>query len=529
MQKIKKFTLSLLWLPVILHSYEAKIEVSAYGRELKVIANYRFESDSVTLTLPQRARIQLVQGSNQQIVPLYQNGNVLTFSKLGEMGRQINITYVIPVVADEFFLEDWLPVSSESGRITVSTVAPQGYRFLIFPYERRMESGYILNPEDKPRIVFGRYSVTDDSRNQRVITIASHLKLQIDTSTVFEMLNTLEKLLFPLQVQSIDLITLPAWQGQVFRTSNRIVAILGNTTPDAVKTTLATMYFAPISNVLWRQALIDYYKRTIADDGKPQNDEGFRLHVPSESYYRKILKDGFPSPERVFVDINGMEKNYLLLQFGFFTINEARFHSAVRELLKNPTSQNWDFSPLFEGTNETQNKIVQWLVEKYLPTPSSSPDISIKHPFVYRNFTEVEVSVWIDGKLTPLEWNGNRSFPLSNESGEVNLDPARWIPQWNYANDLWIPPAEKPVWDQIFTVAQNHKLTPTDTTREILYARRFDAPAGNKWNIPAGNPVYVIISRVYTTHQNRMVVAFKELIITVNENKANIVAYRLRL
>ncbi len=525
----KKLFILLIGLPVVFYAYEAKVEISAYNRELKVVASYRFDSDSVTLTLPQRARIQLIQGSNQQIISLYQNGNILTFSKLGEVGRRVNITYVIPAGAEEFFLEEWIPQSSESGRITASTVAPQGYRFLVFPYERRMESGYILNPEDKPRIVFGRYSVTDDSRNQQLITISSHLKLQVDTATVFTMLGTLENLLFPLQVQSIDLITLPAWQGQVFRTSNRIVAILGNTTPDAVKTALATIYFSSVSNMAWRQALVDYYKRVIGDDGKLQTDEGVRLHVPSESYYQRVLKEGFPSPERVVVDVNGMEKNHILLQFGFFTLSEARFHAAVRELLKNPASQNWDFSPLFEGTNETKNKIVQWLVEKYLPVSSVSPDLSVRHPFVYRNFTEVDVGARVEDKLINIEWNGNRSFSLSNETREVVLDPERLIPQWNYANDLWIPPAEKALWDLVFTVAQNHRVTPTDTTREILYARQFEAPAGNKWNIPPGNPVYIVITRVYTTYQNRMVVALKELVITVNENRANIVAYRLRL
>jgi len=528
MRRINKIFLLLSTLPVFAIAYEAKAEISAPNRELKVSIQYRLEGESVTITLPQRARIQLIVGTNQQPISVYQNGNVLTFSKLSEIGKMVQISYSIPTSAEEFFLEEWLPVCSEKGFVSINTLSPQGYRFLIFPYERRRSDGYTLDPSVKPRLIYGRYSMVDDSYNQRKITVFSHMKLQTEVTTIFAMLRTLESILFPLQVNAIDFITLPAWQGMVFTNSNQMVAIVGNTTPEAFKNAIVSLYFFSLANSSWRQALSDYYKRLLADDGSLQTDEAVRLPVPSDSYYQNVLKTGFPSAERLVVDINSMEKNYVLLQFGFFTVPEKRFHEAVKKLLANPTNQAWDFSPLFEGTNEKENTVIQWAIEKLLPTPSFTPDLSVKFPYAYRNFTEIDIPAKINGALTNLLWNGSRTIALNDTSKEVILDPERKIPQWNYANDLWTLPEEKPLWDIVLATAQNHKVLSSDSTREILAIKRFSAPSPNKWNIPAGNPVYVVISRIYTTYQNRMTVALKEMVITLSENRASVVAYRLR-
>ncbi|MCX7883121.1 MAG: hypothetical protein N2314_07865 [Brevinematales bacterium] len=518
----------LFFLPVFLFSYEAKAEISAPNRELKVSLQYRIEGDSVTITLPQRARLQVIVGTNQQPIPVYQNGNVLTFSKIQDIGKIIQISYSIPTASEEFFLEEWLPSCSEKGRITVNTISPQGYRFLIFPYERRMNDGYVLDPATKPRLIFGRYSVFDDSYNQRKITVFSHMKLQTELLTLFTMIKSLEGLLIPLQANTIDFITLPAWQGMVSVTSNQMVAIIGNTTPEAFKSAIVSLFFSSLTHAGWRYALSDYYKRLLADDGGLQTDEGVRLHVPSEAYYQTVLKKGFPSPEKMVIDVNAMEKNYALLQFGFFTVPEKRFHEAVRKLLQNPSQQTWDFSPLFEGTNDRENTVIQWAIEKLLPSPSFTPDLSAKYPYVYRNFTEIDIPAKSDGMMLSLPWNGTRIAMLSNTTKEVILDPERKIPQWNYANDLWITPEEKAMWDIILTAAQNHKVLATDTTREILAIQKLLAPPENKWNLAPKTPVYIVISRVYTTYQNRMTVALKEMILTLNENKVSLHAYRLR-
>jgi len=524
-----KNILFLVLLPVVMYAYEARGEISAPNRELRVVLRYTLESDSVTLTLPQRARILVIQGSNQQTLPVYQNGNVLTFSKLQDSGRVIHLSYTIPSVAEEFFLEDWLPLCSEAGKITINTISPQGYRFLIFPYERRMSDGYVIDPSQKSRIIFGKYDVVDDSYQQRKISLFSHGKSQTDLSAVFAMIRTLETMLPPLQVKNIDLVVLPAWQGVVLPGPEQRVAFLGSTTPDTLKNAIVSLFFASVSNQSWRQALSDYYKRLLADDGSLQTDEGVRLPIPSDAYYQNVLKKGFPSAEKLYVDESSMEKNYVLLQFGFFTVPESRFHQAVRSLLSNPTNQTWDFAPLFEGTNERENIIVQWLLERFLPVPPYAPDLSVKIPYVYRNFTEVDVPARVDGTSISLAWNGSRMIALTNAAREVILDPERTIPQWNYANDLWIPAEEKAVWESVITTAQNHKVLPTDTTREILFLRRFSAPSENKWNLPAGTPVYVAITRVYTTYQGRMTVALKELLIAMNENRPSLLAYRLRL
>ncbi|MFN4216033.1 MAG: hypothetical protein ACK4HQ_01325, partial [Brevinematales bacterium] len=210
MRTINKIFLLFCMLPVFGFAYEAKAELSAPNRELKVSIQYRLEGETVTITLPQRARIQLIVGTNQQPIPVYQNGNVLTFSKLSDIGKMIQISYSIPTSAEEFFLEEWLPTCSEKGRVSISTISSQGYRFLIFPYERRTSDGYTLEPSIKPRLIYGRYTMVDDSYNQRKITVFSHIKLQTEVTTLFAMFRTLETILFPLQVKNIDFITLPA-------------------------------------------------------------------------------------------------------------------------------------------------------------------------------------------------------------------------------------------------------------------------------------------------------------------------------
>ena len=520
---------SLFLLSSVMQAYDAKAEVTYGSREIKVNIQYTFSSESATITIPQRSRLQLIAGSNQQTIPVYQNGYALTLSKLSEYGKKVTISYIVPTTSEEFFLEEWLPLCSEQGTVMINTVSPQGYRFIIFPYEKRMENGYIVNPERKVRLIFGRYELTDDSYNQQKITILSHMKLQTDIKSIFTMLKTMGDVLFPLPFKNIDFVTLPAWQGNVYGDSNQTVVIIGNTTPDAFKTAVASLYFSSLSNKEWRQGLIDYYRRLLADDGNLQTDEGFRLHIPSDAYYQQVLQRGFPSTEKIVVDVPAMEKNFILLQFGFFTVSEKQFHKAVRTLLASPTNLNWDIAVLFETTNDTQHQLIQWASEKLLPVFSYVPDISIKQNALYRNFTEVDFPILVDNTPISVSWNNGRVATLPQASNNIRIDPQRLIPQWNYANDLWFSPEFKTQWESVLTAAQNHKLLPTDTTREILYARRFIPPSNNPWNIPSNTPTYVVITRVYTTYQNRMTVALKELIITVSENRPNVIAYRLRI
>ncbi len=532
------FLLMLVSLNRAVFSYTARMTLILMQNELKVQAEFSFESNSERLTMPGRARLINISSITDGTVNFYQNGHVILIDNvISTYGGKINVAYSLPITSQEFYSDNWLVRPDEKGSINTAFTLPEGFKGLIFPYEEKKGDGFLINPDENPLLICGRYIETMDKARDRSYDVYYHGRSQSTISDIDHIIEAYENLLFGLDQKSIIIINLPAIPGMVRFEKNNIFLITGGSTLPEIKYAAVRLWFRGLLKFEGSElfAYTDLYTRLIDDNGNIRNDQAFLVPVPSHSYYENILKNGFTTKGELNCNVSDMLRNVSMLHFAVFTAGISSYTNYVktfvagkRDALSNSlNSQGLPDICASSGADESVVAVAKY----FLPFAARLPGISIKLSTAFRNMDEIpDISALVNGEKIKIGWNGKRSFDINATNGIIILDPDRIVPQLNFENCISVlDPHEALEWEAAREAAVKHKHYSGESSRNILYLEKYEYPSSTSFDLVPGSSVFVAIVRIFAPVNGKLQEGLKEIIITVKNGKALAVEERIRL
>jgi hypothetical protein len=507
--------------------------VQILSGSLKIESKYSFSNDVVRLDLPRRAKLTALSSPGKGTIPFYNNQNSIRLDHVSySYGGKIELTYTIPLTDFSFSSEDWFPVANEKGMLSVILSEPKDYQSFVVPYESRGKDGFMVNPDDKPVLICGRYQTEETQMTAAKYEIHHQGRLNFSVTNIAELFGYYEKALFPLEQKERKILILPSVKNSVFFGQNSIFIILNNASSEEIKKITAGIWF---KNILkWNEqesfAFTDFYRRLIDENGHKRTDDVFFIPVPSRKYYQAVLEKGFAFKGEIFCDVDSMLKNFALLHLAYYTLGMDNFLDFMRDdvLSSKPSHVDWR-DALTNAFDDTSAAL--FITEKLLPGAKFLPDLSLKNQMAYRNDDSFpDISLRIDGTASQLSWNNKRVVDIGTFSNEAILDPERQIPQINFYNDISIAgQKDKIVWDLAYQALIRHRHYGDETIRQVLSLDKFQASAKNAFGLPKDALFFVGVVQFYAPVNGRLVNGLKEVLITIKEEKAVVIADRIRI
>lgn len=501
---------------------------------LKVQADYTFESNSIKLTLPGRARLLSISSLSNGSVNFYQNGHTLLIDNvISNYGGRIILIYTLPIINQEFYSDDWLVLPDEKGSVTAGLSLPEGFRGLIFPYTDRNGDGFIFDSDEKPLLICGRYSETSDTVGALSYDVYCHGK---NISTIKDIDNIFEaykNLIFPLDQKNIIIINLQALPGMVRFEKDSLFLITGGSTPEEIKYAFLRLWLKELLKFEGGElfAYTDLCKRLVDNKGQIRTDAAYLVPVPGRSYYENVISNGFTTTGEIDCDVSSMLKNFSMLHFAFFTAGIEKYTNYIKTYVTGKKDSNAGPSLseicIYAGADSSVCEIAKY----FLPVCSHTPDISIKRNGAVRNMDEIpDISALVNGLKLKLSWNGKRTYEISAAKGVIILDPDRIVPQLNFENDISVlDPHDAAEREAARDAAVKHKHFSGETARDVMYLDKFEYTPSTPFKITPGSSIYVALVRFYAPVKGKLVEGIKEVIINAKNGKAYVVEDRIRL
>ncbi|MGA2142869.1 MAG: hypothetical protein ABSG94_10675 [Brevinematales bacterium] len=525
----------------LIFSYTARMTLAISQSELKVQAVFSFTSNSEKITMPARARLTGINSEGDSgAVDYYQSGHTILIDKVqSAYGGKINITYTLPIAGQEFYSEDWLLRPDEKGTINTGLTLPEGFKALIMPYDGRDGDGLLINPDENPLFICGRYGETSQSAGGRTYDVFYHGKSMSSISDIDNIIGAYERLLFKLDQTNIIITNLPALPAMARFESNDIFLITGGSAPSEIKYAAVRLWFRGILKFEGSElfSYTDLYTRLIDDNGRIRDEQAYLVPVPSRSYYEDVLSGGFTTTGEIDCDVSGMLKNISMLHFAVFTAGIESFTNYVKTYVsgKKAAAAAATNSPstmpdicAAAGAGEAVVAVARY----FLPVCAKGfPDISIKHLTAYRNMDEIpDIYAIVNGEKVKIEWNGKRSWNFNASNTTITIDPDRVVPRLNFENDESVlDPHEAAERSVARDAAVKHKHYSGESSRDVLYLEKFEAPKSTPFKIAEGSSVYIAVVRIIAPVNGKLSEGLKEMIITVKGGKAFVVEDRIRL
>jgi len=522
-------------LPILSHSFTAKLTLNIVPGEIKVNIQYSFEKNSVKITLPKKARLITLTSPGAGNVQAYHNAGIIMIDNVvSDYKGKIFLVYTLPLKELEFYMQDWLSIASENGYIEAGLTTPEGFQSLLIPYRAHNISSFSFYQEDLPILICGRFKSKIESDAQRTIELLFQTRLDAGIKEVKDIISTYEGLILPIEQKNITFIVLPALQGTIRFDSNSIFFITGGISPEEIKKAVVTYYFRDLlkcdnENLF---AYSDLYRRLLDNSGRRQEDALYLVPIPGYSYYKEILQKGFPDSGEISCDINSMLKNFALLHLAYYTVGLDTFINSAKEYFKNTldgTGTNLKITDFL--TNAEQANLIG-LYAKLLPIARWIPDLSIKAKTASRNSDSIPDIKYSFGKIVAeLKWENKRSIELSNVEGTIiRLDPEHTIPQLNFYNDIsLLDPKEADEIKIAYQAVLKHNIYQNETIREVLYIDKYSEPISEKYTIPKDSSVFVAVVKFSGIINGKLQMGLKELFLYVKGGKGIVFANRVRI
>jgi hypothetical protein len=525
--------LGFLLFPALFFGYQAKIDVAVQNKELIVTITYDIENNDIKIIVPTRARLISLSSPPFANIQFYKNDNVYQISDVKKKyNGKITLKYGLVVSAQDFILQDWLPILNESGDLIATLVSPAGYKYLVIPYQKQTSGGFAFDSMDNPILVCGKFTYQQKSSAGINYELYSTSAIPIPIERISDYYNSYQILLGGLPQKNLILVQSASLNNLVSLAKDNIFVVLNNAMTDEIRRALAGIWFKGV--LKWNDdycfAFTDLYQRLIDDSGKVQADHSMIIPVPDHKFYEKAVKNGFDSSKEMACNVDFMMKNFALLHLAYYTIGLDNFTKGVNAVI----AKKGDIKSLmsyFTNMKSTNAAAVSYVFNQLMPFANLTPDYSVNQTTVLRNNDLLpNINVKISNSLYLVEWGGLRNVQLAGIDGNIQIDPLRAIPQLNFYNDYAYQNAV--VNAEIARVYQQitqHKHFAKETFRELLALERFTAPAGNVWGIPAGTPVYVAVVKFFAPYKGWLKVGLKELFIAAYTENAVVLYDRVRI
>lgn len=528
--------LLLLFTAGSLFAYDVSFDVNIYNREVQVLARYRFAETSVKIDLPAKARLLTVASPNATNVTFTRNvnagNNAVYIDKVQSVYKgSIDVLYALSVTGSDFVLSDWLPNLPLTMTCSAHFPVMTGYEAFPFPYRSQTSAGFLINPGDKPVIVFGKYSHQSLSQNGRNYAIYYPVQLNTPLNQAATIFEKLESLLTRLPQTNIVFVTLPTENKRTVFLNDHLFVVFNRGFADEVRKTLANVWFGGALKLPedYAFAFSDLYARLLDDTGSLQTNDIYRIPVPSRSYYEGVIRSGIVSGQTIRCDVDSMLKNFALLHFAYYLSDTRYFMKRMQDF----TAAGAHIEKLAEfiappGLSESYSKFV---LGNLLPVAQYIPDLSVETGVVYRNNDLIpDVPLSVDNAWKETSWGQSRRFDIAGNPRAVQADPQRFVPQLNFYNDRFDSVATLQSQKNLALQAiYAHKHYAGESLREILDLEMFIVPAQNGFDLPAGSFVYTAVVKILAPIDGQLKTALKEIIISIADNKAIVIQDRIRI
>ena len=232
---MKNFFLILMFLVLNgpIFSYDAKINIQVGPREAAVQINYIFAADyesKYKIDLPARSKLISLTTASHGNFEYSKNGDsiwLMNFSNKNE--GKIILTYTMPIRDIEFYLSNWLATVSEEGTITATINAPEKFKSLFIPYEKRNPDGYSFKQSDNPIIICCKFNNISENEGDTHIEVFYPFKMISSARDLVSIFKSYQQILFPLKQKNLILIHLTDLKNTVrFTTDNIFIVINPN-------------------------------------------------------------------------------------------------------------------------------------------------------------------------------------------------------------------------------------------------------------------------------------------------------------
>jgi hypothetical protein len=522
-----------LLFPALFFGYQAKIDVAIQNKELIITIAYDITNDQIKIIVPARARLISLASPPFANIQFYKNDNIYQISDVKKKyNGKITLKYGLVITAQDFIIQDWLPVLNEPGEISANLVSPVGYKYLVIPYQQQTSGGFSFSAMDNPILICGKFTYQQKSSAGINYELYSTSAIPIPIERISDYYNAYQTLLGALPQKNLILIQSASLNNLVSIVKNNIFVVLNNAMTDEIRRALAGIWFKGL--LKWSDdycfAFTDLYQRLIDDEGKVQADHAMIVPVPGYKFYEKAIKSGFDSSKEMACNVDFMLKNFALLHLAYYTIGLDNFTKGVNAVVSQKGSVK-SLMTYFTNMKSTNTAAVSYVFNQLLPFANSVPDFAVNQSTVIRNNDLLpNTQVKISNSVYPVEWGGQRNIQLTGIYGDIQIDPLRAIPQMNFYNDYaYQNPVINAEIARVYQQIVQHKHFAQETFRELLALERFIAPAGNVWGVPQGTPVYVGVVKFFAPYKGWLKVGLKEIFVAAYTENAVVLYDRIRI
>jgi len=517
----------------LLFSYNGNINISINSIDIRVVINYHFDGGSQKITMPAHSRIINVTSPGKAAVNYYFNGTaVLVDNVIMDYGGNIKIEYVIPSGNPEFINDDWLATCAEKGSLQAEISGPAGYTTFTVPYSSSDNNTVTVNQDDSPILICGRMNLETASIGDKNIDFYNFFQKNISLTNVSRLIEGYENILSPLGKKNLIFIASPDLNNLLRFSGNNIFISVNSPSADDIKRGLTGIWFRGFYGMdsSYSFAYSDLYTRILDDNGSIRKDEAFFEPFPSRPYYENIIKSGFATGTMLNCGTQAMLKNFALLHLAFTIAGLDNFIGGIRTAMAGSHGPLLNLTGIFNLSPERE-KAVDFVSANLLPIAAVIPELSMTGLNAFRNMESIpDTFIQTGDTVTDLEWHGSRASPVTTSEDRVIIDPDRLIPRLDYLNGIYLSdPVEIAERKLVLSAVASHKIYPGESLRSIMGLEKFIAPDGNAFQLPEGAHVYISASTFIAMIDGRFSSGIKELVISVNNGKPEIIAYRIRL
>lgn len=516
---------------------EATFDVNVYAREVRVLARLHYGTDtSVRIDLPAKARLLAVSSPASSNVFYIRNvnggNNALYIDQLQyNYSGRVDVLYALPVNGTDFILDGWMPAMPDGTACTAHFPILAGYEAFPLPYREQTASGFVFLSEDKPEIVFGKYSHSELDRHGRRYRVYYPVQLNTPLEQIASVFEKYESLLARIPQTNVLFVALPTGQKRTVVMGDKLFVVFNRGYAGEIRTTLANVWFDHVLKMPadYAFAFSDLYARLIDNNGGTNTDDAVRVPVPSRAYYEKLIAQGFPSEQIVRCDVDSMLKNFALLHFVYYLAEPAYFEKQMHAFAESGAAV--DRLAEYIAPPGISESLSGYVLGKLLPVAPYVPDLSVDGTAAYRNSSAIpDVAYSIDNAWRVVQWGDSRKFDVAAGARSIQLDPQRQVPQLDFANDRYDNnPALKAQRDAALQTAVTHRHFQNESYRDLLDFETYMVPENNSLRMPAGTFLYVAVVKFIAPVDGQLRTGLKELFITISEGKAVVITDRIRI